>query len=514
MSTLTLEEKVGQMMAVGFDALEAPPYILEWIAQGRVGSIVLFTRNVSTPEQLARLTTTLHQAAPADRPLLICIDQEGGLVARLHEGFTESPGAMALGAADSAALAERVAAVLATEMRALGINWNLAPVVDIIHNKNNPVIGTRSLGRDVERVAELAVAQIQGFQENGVATAVKHFPGHGNTPVDTHVELAVVTGPVDELFSHDLIPFRAAVEAGASAVMIGHVKFADIDPDHPSTLSRPVVQGILRDQIGFQGVAVSDCMEMQAITNHYGQGESAVLAALAGEDIILVSHTRSHQEAAYEAILEAARSGLLPMEQIDQSVKRILAMKQQFRFEGPAKPESIRMEESLQVMREAARAGTIMVRVEMGVLPIGGDERQVVVIEPRIVRQTLAEDEPQSSDLLKLVNQHLPQAATRVLFRDEALDEVLKQVEAADVLILATRNAHLDDMALERARTLLKAASHAVLLCLRNPFDAAALPEAGTALCVFSDSLPSLEAAVDALRGEFAPSGKLPVPLD
>ncbi|MBC6938367.1 MAG: glycoside hydrolase family 3 protein, partial [Chloroflexi bacterium] len=315
---LSLEEKIGRMLVVGFDGLEPPDYLLDWLAAGRVGGVILFARNVASPAQVGELTLACREAAP--RPILIAIDQEGGMVARLRtaEGFMESPGAMALGAADSEDLAERVAAAMGDELAALGINWNLAPVVDLALNADNPSVSTRALGTRVDRVSKLAAAQVRGFQSAGVAAAAKHFPGLGDTPVDTHEALAVINEPLETLLRRDLLPFKAAVEAGAAAVMTTHTRFQTVDSQYPATLSASVIEGILRREIGFDGVSCTDCMEMKAITEHYGAGESAVLAALAGQDVIFFSHTPAYQEAAYEALLAAARSGRLPLERVGE----------------------------------------------------------------------------------------------------------------------------------------------------------------------------------------------------
>ena len=206
MEGLSLEDKIGQMLVVGFHGHKAPEHILDWLGEGRIGEVILFARNVDSPQQLSELTKVLHKAAKY--PILVAIDQEGGTVARLRAGYTESPGAMALGAADDTGLTERVSEVLATELRALGINWNLAPAIDLTHNINNPSVGTRSIGVDPEHVSRHAIAQVNGFQNNGVAATAKHFPGKANTPVDPHVELPVIKGRLEDMWSTDLVPLR------------------------------------------------------------------------------------------------------------------------------------------------------------------------------------------------------------------------------------------------------------------------------------------------------------------
>ena len=314
---MPLEEKVGQMMMVGFDGFRPPAYILDWLANGRIGGIYLFARNIQNPTQVKRLVDECRRAAK--HPILVGIDQEGGIVARLREGFSESPGAMALGASGDAQLAEDVAFMLGTELAALGINWNFAPVADIAHQPANPSVGTRSVGRDPSLVSRMVAAQIRGFQRAGVAATVKHFPGLGNTVIDTHEDLAKVSGPLDYLYQHDIRPFRDAIQADVACVMLTHVMYEALDTKLPATLSPRLVNGLLRTELGYRGAVCTDCMEMKAITRGFGAGESAVLAVLAGVDMPLFSHSRRHQEAAYGAVLAAARTSQIPQARLDES---------------------------------------------------------------------------------------------------------------------------------------------------------------------------------------------------
>lgn len=511
---LTLEQKIGQMLTAGFDGFEPPDYVLEWLAAGRIGGIVLFSRNIDTPEQVARLVQSCREAAAL--PLLISIDQEGGRVARLRQGFSESPGAMALGAANSELLAEQVAQVLGAELHALGINWALAPVVDIAHNRDNPVIGTRSLGVDPARVSLLAGAQIRGFQRGGVATTAKHFPGHGNTPVDTHVDMAVVNGALDVLWSHDLVPFRDAITAGVDVVMISHVKFEALDAEHPSTLSASVITGLLRDEIGFSGMICTDCMEMQALSRYYGVGERAVLAAQAGVDHMFFSHTHDYQVEAYEALLTAAQDGRLSAERINAAVERVLALKARY----PANPTPdltrIRQPEHLAVMQQAARAGTTLLNADSAVFPLT-ESANAVCIEFASHMDTGAMESGRLTGLATVLGEHLPHIpvlSLRPTVTDAAaLAQAQTMAQGADVVILATRNAHLWEAQQAAAQTIIDVARDVILLCLADPYDADVLPGAGTVICTCGDATPSLEAAADALQGRFVPAGRLPVAL-
>ena len=514
---LSLEEKIGQMLLVGFHGLELPDYVRDWLAAGRVSGVILFARNVASPSQLAALTQACHAAA-APRPILIAIDQEGGVVARLREGFTESPGAMALGAADSEELAEQMGAILGQEMRALGINWNLAPALDLTHNIHNPSVGVRSLGVDPARVGALGAAQVRGLQAAGVAATGKHFPGKANTPVDPHVALPVIDDPLESFWETDLVPFRAASEAGLAAMMITHVQFTALEPEHPSTLSPAIIQGLLREQIGFAGMVTTDCMEMGAVTNKYGPGESAVLAALAGADTILFSHTRAYQEEAHDALLAAAQSGRLPIERIDAAVARVQALKAQFPITGAPDLARIRQPESLAQAERAARAGTVLLRDEAGLLPLPSEQdARVVLIEFASYLDSEALEQSGQTGFATLLHDRLPVVESLGIPASEPdpalLERARSLARSAEVLVIATRNAHLFPPQLELAQDLLASARLRVLLCLRNPYDAGVLHGVGTVLCTCGDSTPSLAAAADVLAGRFSPEGKLPVPL-
>lgn len=515
--SLSLEEKIGQMLVIGFEGLTAPDYVLDWLASGQIGGVILFARNVASPAQLAELTQACHAAAA--RPILIAIDQEGGVVARLRDGFTESPGAMALSAAHSDQLAEEVSGVLAAEMRALGINWNLAPVLDLTHNIANPSVGVRSLGVDPQHVARLGVAQVHGFQKAGVAATAKHFPGKANTPIDPHVNLPVIEEPLDDLWDTDLVPFRAASDAGIAAIMITHVQFKALEPTYPSTLSPRIIEGLLRQEMGFEGVISTDCMEMKAVTNTYGPGESAVLAAQAGASIILFSHTRAHQEAAHDALVDAARSGRLSADKIDFAVSKVLAMKARFAITG-ARPmfDRIRYPDHVAITANAARAGTVLLHDDQGTLPItASDGRSIGLIEFASPLDSEALESGGQTGFAALLANILPGVQSIALSPTTPTDDQIKRAEAlashSDVLIVATRNAHLYPTQQHIAQHAISSGKRTILCCLRNPYDAGVLGGSGTTLLTLGDSAPSLQAAVDALLGRFAPHGRLPVPL-
>ena len=508
-------ETIGRMLTVGFEGLEPPPHILEWLADGRIGGVILFARNVASPAQLAELTQACHEAAP--HPILIAIDQEGGTVARLREGFTEAPGAMALGATGSEPFAEQVAGVLGAEMRALGINWNFAPVLDLAHpsNMHNPSVGVRTFGDVPETVARFGVAQVRGYQGAGVAATAKHFPGKVQSPVDPHVDLPTVENTLEAMRTTDLVPFRAAIQAGIAAVMIAHVRFRALDTEHPSTLSRAVITGLLRKELGFGGVIVTDCMEMGAVTRRYSPAQSALLAAQAGADVILFSHTRERQEEAYNALVEAARNGQLSAEAIQAAAQRVQALAERYAIGEPPALDRINTPEHRAITLRAARAGVVQLHAEDHVLPLRPDDtRTVALIEFVSHLESGILEQGGQSGLATLLHERLSRLQSVLLApRDPAPADLARADELAahaDVLIVATRSAHLSPRQQELAAEWLKRAPHSVLLCLRNPYDAGVL-QAGTVLCTLGDSAPSLQAAVETLLGDVQPTGKLPI---
>ncbi len=509
---LALKEKIGQMMMVGFDGKTAPPHILEWLASGRIGGIYLFARNIESPTQVKQLLDSCHAAAKY--PLLVGIDQEGGIVARLRDGFSESPGAMALAASGDVQLAEDIAGMMGRELAALGINWNFAPVADIAHHADNPSVGTRSFGLDKQLVSDFVTAHIRGFQGAEVAATVKHFPGLGNTLIDTHDALAKVSGSLDYLYETDLLPFRSALKAGVACVMTTHVMFEALDSDCPATLSPIVINRLLRDKLQYDGAVCTDCMEMKAVTDSWGSGESAVLAVLAGVDMPLFSHTRERQEAAYHALLEAVEGGRIPIERIDQSVARIQALKRRFEQKNPPPLSVIQSDAHQSLAKKAARAGTVL--LQQGVaFPIQPDASRIVSVEFATQIVSDAVEAGSYSGFSQYMQERIPQAECHIInpTSDSAQSAVNKMVQGADIVIVATRNAHLLPTQAQLAQSVIDLAEASILVCLRNPYDAAVLSAADAIICTNGDSRPSLQAAVDAIYGDFTPTGKLTVEI-
>jgi beta-N-acetylhexosaminidase len=318
-----VSDRAGQLLFVGFPGPDAPPLLLERVREGRVGGVVLFKRNVETPDQLRDLVGALRGAAPAGAPLLVAIDQEGGRVQRLRGPWTEWPAMRRVAEHGDPAVTAEVAAALARELRDAGIELDFAPVVDVDTNPANPVIGDRSFARTAAEVSRHAAAFITALQAGGVAACAKHFPGHGDTAQDSHHELPRLDHDLDRLRRVEIPPFRAAIAAGVASIMTAHVLLPRLDPDRPATLA-PRAVAILREELGFDGVVFSDDLEMRAVADRFPIEARCELALRAGVDALLVCSDVPLWEAALTH-LESLPRGLLAA-----PLRRVAALKARF----------------------------------------------------------------------------------------------------------------------------------------------------------------------------------------
>jgi len=325
--------RIGQRFMVGFEGLVPSPDVKHVIRDFGAGHVILFARNVERPEQVAELVRELQEIARDaghERPLLVAVDQEGGRVARLREPWTLWPPLRAVGRTGSEETARRMGRALAHELSACGIRCDFAPVVDVDTNPNNPVIGDRSFGDDPDLVGRLGAAMIRGLQEGKVAACAKHFPGHGDTDLDSHLDLPAVEHGLSRLQDVELRPFRMAIEAGVATIMTAHVVVRELDDGRPATLSPRVIDALLRQEMKYGGVVVADDLEMKAVAKSWKLGEAAVLAAQAGCDILPVCKTPDAQVEAMEGLIRAAESGDIGSTAQDDASDRIRALKDRY----------------------------------------------------------------------------------------------------------------------------------------------------------------------------------------
>ncbi|MDH7600948.1 MAG: glycoside hydrolase family 3 N-terminal domain-containing protein [Armatimonadota bacterium] len=521
MSDMTIEQKVGAMLAFGW-AGEEPTLVndhaRELLEEMQVGSIVLLGRNVS-PDLRQTAETINELQSLSSEPLFIIADQEGGMVARFVEGVTVFPSNMALGATGDPTLAYKAASATARELGAMGVNFNFAPCADVNNNPDNPIIGTRSYGESADKVAEFTASAITGYQRSGMIACAKHFPGHGDTAVDSHLALPSVPYPRERLDAVELKPFRAAIEAGVGSIMTAHILFPALDSSLPSTLSPRVVTGLLREELGYEGVVVTDCMEMKAIADNFGTPEAAVMAIEAGVDLVLVSHTLSTQRETREAILRAVKDGRISERRIDESVSRIVALKKRFslaarRQVDPSKIKLVlRCPKHIALQQEIAEKAVTLVRNEEKLIPLRLHDSERVVItglHPTVEPLSEAVRHRHANTLALRVDSSQGQAAIR---------EVLDCSSNCGAVIVATcpREPWRQPIDLELQNRLIKdlvsAGRKIIAVAVREPYDIRNFPEVKTYICTYGYRGGMLEAAAKLIFGEIEPQGKLPVTI-
>jgi beta-N-acetylhexosaminidase len=325
-----LRREIGQLLIGSLPGTTITPELRSLAREFQLGGITLFKRNIEAPEQVAELNHDLQALAPG-LPLWVAVDQEGGRVARLRAPFTEWPPMATLGRAGDEKLARRFAAALAAELKAVGVSLDFAPVLDIHTNASNPIIGDRALGEDAQTVAKLGAAIVRGLQENGIAACGKHFPGHGDTSVDSHLALPLVEHPPDRIRRVECVPFREAIRSGVAFIMTAHILVPSLDEEKPATLSPVIVRGMLREELDFNGVILSDDLEMKAIADTYTVPDAATQALAAGCDGVLVcSGGIDAQVAALEALVHAVEDEGLPFKRVEDALARNRRAKERF----------------------------------------------------------------------------------------------------------------------------------------------------------------------------------------
>lgn len=488
-----------------FTGNTAPSEILAAVRQGDIAAFCLFTHsNVRSPEQVRDLTLSLHRAAleSGQSPLLIGIDQEGGQLIAIANGATELPGNMALGATRSPELAEQAGRVLGKELLAMGINMNFAPSVDVNNNPENPVIGIRSFGDDPKRVSELGAALIQGMQSEGVIATAKHFPGHGDTAMDSHHGTPAVYHSLERMHAVELGPFRAAIAAGVGAIMTAHIRFVALDDQNSATLSRIILTDLLRKELGFTGLIVTDAMDMGAVSR-LGERESIAAALEAGTDLVLMGHLKNQLDIS-RSVFDLARG---------DSLSRIQAARERAPRDFPSL-EVVGCSAHQEIAQQIADRSITVVR-DGGLLPLSLKEHQqiaVVTVIPMdltpadtssMVRVGLAEAIKRRHD--NTVSLKLPYRAT-----ESDIQEIIDAVGLARLVVVGTINADQDPGQAELIEALYQRGKRLIVVSMRTPYDLTVFPMIETYLCAYGIRAVTTEAIAKVLFGEIQATGTLP----
>ncbi|HET8569152.1 MAG TPA: glycoside hydrolase family 3 N-terminal domain-containing protein [Candidatus Limnocylindria bacterium] len=515
LASLSLEEKVGQLLTIAFHGTRVTPHAERLLAERRAGGVILFKENYDDAASLRRLVDDLSRIAErgAAQPLFFPIDQEGGSVVRVAKGAAVLPGQMALAATpDPEGSVRRAAEITARELRSFGANWQLAPVADVNTEPRNPIIGNRAYGSDPRQAGRLVAAAVRAYDAAGILSCVKHFPGHGATTEDSHTGLPLLASDRGRLDRVELVPFKAAIDAGVPAVMTAHIELPAIDPTpgRPASLSPAVIGGLLRRDLGFTGLCVTDDLEMDALGRSGGQARAALAAVSAGADHALLRFDESAHTEAHRLLVDAARTGALPAARLDEAVRRVLAAKERGgildRRQAPAADVAADRAAAL----ELGRAAVTLLRND-GVLPLRGT---VFVYSEHPADLTRIEE--QSPRLWELIAEAYPRTILPHRIRGEMLRpdpaSAVAMAREADAVVIATADAHIDEAhaALIRA---LAAARPTVLIAQRGPYDILVAPNVNAYLCTYDGREPTARAAVDILLGRRKPQGRLPAEI-
>ncbi|KRV47813.1 beta-N-acetylhexosaminidase [Wenjunlia vitaminophila] len=537
---MSLEEKVGQLFVMrvyGSSASDPAPEdvaanrkeigvdnAVQLIERYHVGGIIYFAwaHNTRDPHQIADLSNGIQRAGQAQRtpiPLMISVDQEHGSVARIGAPATMFPGAMALGA-DGRARDSRIAALIAgSELAAMGVRQNYAPVADVNVNAANPVIHIRSFGADPEAVADLVAAQVDGYQRAGIASCAKHFPGHGDTRKDSHFELPIIHHTREEWERLDAPPFRAAIDRRIDSIMTAHIVVPALDPSgDPATLSRPILTGVLREELGYDGVVITDSLGMEGVREKYGDDRVPVLALKAGCDQLL---NPPNLNVAWNAVLDAVHRGELTEERLDQSLRRILELKLRrglFREPYVSHAEVQRTVGNAQHLAAADKITertTTLLRNEGGLLPLTDRHRTVLVVgaDPASPSGTGG---PPTTVLARALTAlgHPADALSTGTTPDRAtIDRAVAAAGTHDVVVVTTADVAAESGQQALVRALVAAGRPVVHLAIRKPYDLAYLTEVGVSLATYSWTDVAMRAVAKVIAGEVSPTGKLPVPI-
>jgi beta-N-acetylhexosaminidase len=500
---------VRSIIAVGFEGATAAAAPLDDLRAFAPGAVVLFGRNCGPVDALRELVAALRAIEPL--PPLIAIDQEGGRVARIADGVAALPAAMAVGAAHDVGRCEQLGRLLGRDLARLGISVDFAPAADVALEPANTVIGTRSYGSDPVLVGRFASAMARGLEHGGVAATVKHFPGHGSTDVDSHLALPHITIDEATLRARDLVPFAAVISGDAAQiVMAAHVVVEALDAALPASLSPRILTGLLRDELGFDGVACTDCLQMDAIAREPGTVAGAVAAFAAGADLVLISRSLDLAREAAAAIVAALEAGTIPRRRLDDAVRRVNALRESY---ATLRPYGGVLDDALP-LAVAASAVTVL----RGDLRLR-DEKPVTVIS----------FEGNAFDGAGGVRTERPSLSTALRARrwksevmrvdlDPDEDDVELMLGQLPLLgdrnfILTIRRAHLHPAQYTAVARILAVVPDAFVISVNEPYDALLWPQANTVACTYGDDALAFAGCADVLSGRATASGVLPVPL-
>jgi len=511
LKSLTLEQKAAQMVMVDFSGEDADAEVAAFFRRYCWGGAILFPKNLKDAAQTTSLIHNLQKISVAQTglPLLTAVDQEGGMTAPLSFAAALSPGNMAIAATGVKRHAYEAARLSALELENIGFNLNFAPVADVNNNPENPVIGVRSFGDDPALVAEFTAEAVRGFRDGGIGACAKHFPGHGDTRMDSHLLLPSVSHGKERLDAVELLPFRVAIAAGVDSIMTAHILFPALDAERPATLSPAILSDLLRHEMAFDGLIITDSMAMKAIADHYGQGEAAIQSVLAGADIVLACGPREKQVEILEALVRSVREKKISPERIEESMSRILRQKTKRPPVTPSPSGSRLLSEARTLMETISGESITLVKNNKNILPLKSPGLLGVMAPYH-----------SGGELLPLFESLRKRRPGSLIFEvDFKADETGAEInrerfsECSCLLVLTTSRGSLPAAQEALIKELTASGTDLILAALHNPFHLLRFPEIDTTLATYGYRKSSLEALAKVLFGELNPKGRLPIAL-
>lgn len=519
-SELSLEEKIGQMFMVGFPGETIPDEVKKFMNDNNIGFADIFARNIVTVEQTVNLMNDIHSQAKI--PPMIFTDQEGGIVCQFAELASTYSSHMGLAATGNPSFTELAAKHMAEDLDLLGLDGFIAPTMDVNYEANNPIIGVRSFSDDVQTVIESGRAFINGVNQTGLAAIPKHFPGHGGSVLDSHLVLPSMNFSEEYFENCDLKPFEAIAKE-VDFMMTAHIAVPSIDPlVVPATFSEKFLIDILRDKFGFKGVLVSDCLEMGVIKNNYTPEEIIINFVNAGGDVMLLSHSIDLQQELYKIFVEKVRTGEISEARVDESVKRILAVKEKYAALTDRKQRSV--SSALSCVRKKreiedliCRHTIVVLRNKLKKLPLQKDQK-LGIIEWDKTRSTIQINEPAHKSYLEdFARQYFREVEVMILpLKKPDFSKVKDFIKKCDNLLVSpfSRAPELEMIQADVIREILKIREDAIVIATGNPYDIRYFQDVKTYIVTFGFRDSQMQALFDALVGKYQPTGKLPVKID
>ena len=513
---LTLEEKLGQLLVIGFHETVLTDEVRALIRKYKFGNFILFARNVVDLPQLEKLTRDIYDEVMDSIGIMpfIGIDQEGGNTVRIMDKLTFYPGSMTLAATDLSN-AEIIGHMMGKHLISLGINMNFAPVLDINNNPKNPIIGIRSYSDKPEIVSKYGIELMKGMKSEGVIATVKHFPGHGDVEIDSHLGLPVLPFDKERLYNMELKPFIDAINNDVQNIMAAHIIFQEVDKENPATVSKDILKGILRDELKYTGLITSDCMEMKAISDTITTPGGALKGIQAGDDLVLVSHTKQLQIDSANLLKLSIEDKSLSIEEVDEKVKRILKYKNE--VYSIMNKKFFNNPDNLEIFNDESQGEVLQNIVDSSLTFVNGKKLELkgktLIYWSQQFASTIAEDILNGDNMGDLINKEIPSADTLEYIADQYSEKLVKESKIYDTVVFISFNAFSYQNQTKMINEINDICSNFYVISIRNPYDYLYLNQSINYYTLYESTPNSMRTVVKFLKGEIDAAGKLPVTL-